>query len=97
MGRRAIFLLRAGLAVVGVGRHPRPAPSPGDRKSTRLNSSHGSISYAVFCLKKKNMSALKKQLLKYMKLKTVIVYNNNYIKLFVFLGIRLLKFVSARV
>src|SRR6266542_6257519 len=26
---------------------------PGDRKSTRLNSSHGSISYAVFCLKKK--------------------------------------------
>src|SRR5438128_9022120 len=29
--------------------------SPGweDRKSTRLNSSHGSISYAVFCLKKK--------------------------------------------
>src|SRR5207249_6516033 len=28
---------------------------PGDRKSTRLNSSHVSISYAVFCLKKKNM------------------------------------------
>src|SRR5438128_7739513 len=27
-----------------------------DRKSTRLNSSHGSISYAVFCLKKKNRS-----------------------------------------
>src|SRR6266487_1404084 len=26
---------------------------PGDRKSTRLNSSHPSISYAVFCLKKK--------------------------------------------
>src|SRR2546422_6673721 len=26
----------------------------GDRKSTRLNSSHGYISYAVFCLKKKN-------------------------------------------
>src|SRR5207245_8117377 len=30
-----------------------------DRKSTRLNSSHGSISYAVFCLKKK-FEALKK-------------------------------------
>src|SRR2546429_5241236 len=31
--------------------------SPGiDRKSTRLNSSHGYISYAVFCLKKKNES-----------------------------------------
>src|SRR2546429_5196456 len=27
---------------------------PADRKSTRLNSSHGYISYAVFCLKKKN-------------------------------------------
>src|SRR6266700_7263255 len=30
----------------------RPLP-PGDRKSTRLNSSHVKISYAVFCLKKK--------------------------------------------
>src|SRR3712207_8106096 len=28
----------------------------GDRKSTRLNSSHANISYAVFCLKKKMMS-----------------------------------------
>src|SRR5260221_7260474 len=37
-------LLRAGL--VGIG----------DRKSTRLNSSHTVISYAVFCLKKKNMT-----------------------------------------
>src|SRR3712207_7817359 len=27
-----------------------------DRKSTRLNSSHANISYAVFCLKKKNMN-----------------------------------------
>src|SRR5690242_21305422 len=31
----------------------RAAPETGDRKSTRLNSSHMSISYAVFCLKKK--------------------------------------------
>src|SRR2546422_6656786 len=31
-----------------------PAESFRDRKSTRLNSSHGYISYAVFCLKKKN-------------------------------------------
>src|SRR5690606_19785067 len=30
-----------------------PLPSPGDRKSTRLNSSHVKISYAVFCLIKK--------------------------------------------
>src|SRR3712207_7876893 len=29
-------------------------PLPSDRKSTRLNSSHANISYAVFCLKKKN-------------------------------------------
>src|SRR2546430_9745886 len=28
-------------------------PGQGDRKSTRLNSSHSQISYAVFCLKKK--------------------------------------------
>src|SRR2546429_3067973 len=33
-------------------RGSRPS-SPRDRKSTRLNSSHGYISYAVFCLKKK--------------------------------------------
>src|SRR3712207_8583559 len=31
------------------------AGSEGDRKSTRLNSSHANISYAVFCLKKKKM------------------------------------------
>src|SRR2546422_3514884 len=38
-------------AAVGTGW--RVAPRLGDRKSTRLNSSHGYISYAVFCLKKK--------------------------------------------
>src|SRR2546422_7951617 len=39
--------------------HPLPIPPPleEDRKSTRLNSSHGYISYAVFCLKKKNVQA----------------------------------------
>src|SRR3712207_7017471 len=36
---------------------PRRCPlEPVDRKSTRLNSSHANISYAVFCLKKKNIS-----------------------------------------
>src|SRR2546429_4914390 len=36
------------------GMPPRPTLSSSqDRKSTRLNSSHGYISYAVFCLKKK--------------------------------------------
>src|SRR2546422_2913973 len=29
-----------------------------DRKSTRLNSSHGYISYSVFCLKKKNLKVM---------------------------------------
>src|SRR2546426_3211305 len=38
---------------------PRPAPLVLDRKSTRLNSSHLVISYAVFCLKKKKK--MKKQ------------------------------------
>src|SRR2546429_2781115 len=33
----------------------------GDRKSTRLNSSHGYISYAVFCLKKKKKEIIYKQ------------------------------------
>src|SRR5690348_17932635 len=36
-----------------VGLKQRPRPERIDRKSTRLNSSHPSISYAVFCLKKK--------------------------------------------
>src|SRR3712207_7287052 len=46
--------------VAGAVRRVRPAPRreaararPLDRKSTRLNSSHANISYAVFCLKKK--------------------------------------------
>src|SRR5699024_12292535 len=40
----------------GLAHPPHPpgaGPAGGDRKSTRLNSSHVSISYAVFCLKKK--------------------------------------------
>src|SRR5687768_18121340 len=41
--------------------HPQPTcpdvmPAYEDRKSTRLNSSHGYISYAVFCLKKKTQN-----------------------------------------
>src|SRR3712207_7872488 len=34
----------------------RAAREGADRKSTRLNSSHANISYAVFCLKKKNLN-----------------------------------------
>src|SRR5256886_12651868 len=35
----------------------QPADAGADRKSTRLNSSHSQISYAVFCLKKKKKNA----------------------------------------
>src|SRR5688572_31187542 len=35
-------------------RRPEQVRDDADRKSTRLNSSHSQISYAVFCLKKKN-------------------------------------------
>src|SRR2546427_1768809 len=47
----------APLRMGGHGRRALPRLSRrrvGDRKSTRLNSSHSQISYAVFCLKKKN-------------------------------------------
>src|SRR2546422_3937740 len=44
----SVDLLDAGSVVASAGR-----PTRSDRKSTRLNSSHGYISYAVFCLKKK--------------------------------------------
>src|SRR3712207_8477494 len=37
-----------------IERKERKSMKPSDRKSTRLNSSHANISYAVFCLKKKN-------------------------------------------
>src|SRR2546430_13621391 len=40
-------------AVEGVSLDVRRGQTLGDRKSTRLNSSHSQISYAVFCLKKK--------------------------------------------
>src|SRR5689334_24604135 len=36
--------------------HQQAAGAQSDRKSTRLNSSHSSISYAVFCLKKKTQA-----------------------------------------
>src|SRR5688572_30965471 len=38
-----------------------PALELRDRKSTRLNSSHSQISYAVFCLKKKKLLALRER------------------------------------
>src|SRR5947209_15764967 len=43
---------RAGAVAALAARRDAAVPDP-DRKSTRLNSSHANISYAVFCLKKK--------------------------------------------
>src|SRR5688572_32704876 len=48
-GRGSFLLPRDEHAVTGRGSRNEPR----DRKSTRLNSSHSQISYAVFCLKKK--------------------------------------------
>src|SRR2546430_11303931 len=46
--RRSAFCVRCARAAASAQRTQK------DRKSTRLNSSHSQISYAVFCLKKKN-------------------------------------------
>src|SRR3712207_8053301 len=54
----ARVLRREHLEAVLVGQQPNRARSQApDRKSTRLNSSHANISYAVFCLKKKKRSS----------------------------------------
>src|SRR5438034_5033919 len=59
--------------VSGTKISPRPTPRknqrPEDRKSTRLNSSHTVISYAVFCLKKKKKHKKNKNNNKKKKLK----------------------------
>src|SRR3712207_7635521 len=47
-----------------------------DRKSTRLNSSHANISYAVFCLKKKKKQQDRKRTRK--KVRKATKYNANY-------------------
>src|SRR5699024_11445691 len=52
LGREAVVDRRHTAA--GEVRHRGAGRGVGDRKSTRLNSSHVSTSYAVFCLKKKN-------------------------------------------
>src|SRR5207248_11118996 len=50
---RALDVARTTRAAGGT-QAPDETPEALDRKSTRLNSSHRTISYAVFCLKKKN-------------------------------------------
>src|SRR5438045_5513385 len=51
---KKLFLPFVAVAALAVGAAPAAPASTADRKSTRLNSSHLGISYAVFCLKKKN-------------------------------------------
>src|SRR5207248_11652817 len=53
LGARATQVLRDPRSARLPDRRRSPAGRFLDRKSTRLNSSHGTISYAVFCLKKK--------------------------------------------
>src|SRR5438477_4553496 len=59
--RRQLPIGVADPALLLVQRH---RSAVGDRKSTRLNSSHMSISYAVFCLKKKTKKSAKVSLMK---------------------------------
>src|SRR2546429_4661662 len=69
IGRRTSFLIAGARTDAhdeptpdGCRDHPPTRFQKGpDRKSTRLNSSHGYISYAVFCLKKKNTAGLVRQ------------------------------------
>src|SRR2546421_2990078 len=49
-----LLLVRFAREILAVAEWRRNSASRGDRKSTRLNSSHDQISYAVFCLKKKS-------------------------------------------
>src|SRR3712207_8328583 len=69
--RRVVLLGLRGLgrrggdgdAVVASAGGPRVTGRLADRKSTRLNSSHANISYAVFCLKKKKQTTMYDKLL----------------------------------
>src|SRR2546430_4438711 len=52
-GVGAALLIPCSLAIIGAAFDEQERGAAIDRKSTRLNSSHSQISYAVFCLKKK--------------------------------------------
>src|SRR5205809_1177451 len=68
-----------------------PAPAGGcgrglDRKSTRLNSSHGYTSYAVFCLKKKKLASPRSAIL------SAVIFNALIIILLIPLALRAIKY-----
>src|SRR3712207_9021338 len=54
LGNRLMRRILGQQTVVHITSRAGISTPPTDRKSTRLNSSHANISYAVFCLKKKN-------------------------------------------
>src|SRR5699024_11636069 len=56
--RDVLIAASAGTGLAALAFAAMQHPVAEDRKSTRLNSSHVSISYAVFCLKKKNKVSL---------------------------------------
>src|SRR5438270_5533171 len=66
------------------GRQDRGVRQPRDRKSTRLNSSHSQISYAVFCLKKKSVA-------------TLMIHTLTTISMFVFLSMLRLMIVFIHI
>src|SRR5687768_18258252 len=67
IGKRMVFhLYRQVFFALGIRQSLGHRPGE-DRKSTRLNSSHGYISYAVFCLKKKKK-----------KIKYILIYKHEY-------------------
>src|SRR3712207_8766499 len=57
-GRQALLTRRGAAVLVGALELAVIIGALTDRKSTRLNSSHANISYAVFCLKKKNITTI---------------------------------------
>src|SRR2546430_10253012 len=70
LGRGALFQQEFRLGAVEL---QHPVADEADRKSTRLNSSHSQISYAVFCLKKKKKKYTKVDIIHMMTDNTVCV------------------------
>src|SRR2546427_30621 len=83
---RLPMMLRAAAALLVLALASRTAPAQDtlaqrslDRKSTRLNSSHSQISYAVFCLKKKKKKK-KKSIMRSVRLTLVVIHYSNVLR-----------------